>query len=102
MVDIDELIEQRKKDPVWELKIARGVFAAKKRIYKKKRIITATLFSLLLIAGSGVFFAANRKESLKNNLDSVISETLPHYTAGVIISGDIDSKIDLYCMAVGE
>jgi len=102
MVNIDELIEQRKKDPAWELNIARRVFTARKKAYRKRGIITVTLCSLLLTAGYGAFFAANRGDSLQNNLDSVLSETLPHYAQGAVISKDIDSKIEQYCMAVGE
>ncbi|OGF52435.1 MAG: hypothetical protein A2044_04065 [Candidatus Firestonebacteria bacterium GWA2_43_8] len=102
MVNIDELIEKRKRDPMWELKIARGVFDARKKAARKKRVLTLALCSLLFIAGSGAFFALNREESLKANLDSVISETLPHYTTGVVISEEIDTKIDQFCMATGE
>jgi|GEM_PF-6158300 len=102
MVNLEEIIEQRKKDPAWELKIARGVLTARRISRRKKSILAVTVCSLFLLAGSAVFFTVNREESLKNNLDSVLSETLPHFSANVVISKGLDSKIDQYCMAVVE
>jgi len=100
MVKLEELIEKKQNDPDWELSISRGVFAERKKSARKKRIIAATLGCLLLVIGTGAFLTLNREETLQTNLESVISETLPHYTSGVVISKDIDTQIDQFCMVV--
>ncbi|MEI7904719.1 MAG: hypothetical protein WCI43_04815 [Candidatus Firestonebacteria bacterium] len=99
MNDFDRDIKSRAESSDWGRDIAGKILSKRRLTTKRNRVLLLTVVMPAFLLSAGFFYQLNRVASMKNTLDSAITETFSDYSGDHLISQAIDEKIMQYCMA---